>query len=1620
MITMRGIRFSIGLLLPLLSIAPSRAQVLAGIPPLNSMAGGPDSLNLGNLNDHWDIPIINKPGRGENFTHDLTYDSSVWYPIDSNGTWMWEPVAGYGWGGLLQTPSTYIGYSVSTSQGTCGQYGQYQWQSWTYDNIFYRDPYGATHELGGDVSYITATGTQACPPSGTQPSLPMTFPSNDGSGYSVTISSVGENTISMVVQNSAGTTVVAPVVANPPPTQGGYTLTDRNGNEYQSYNGSGQFTDSLGTTPLSISGTPPTNTTLNFTNPSGQQSSYTVEYTEYTIKTAFACSGANKVSEFTATGVYLPTSLELPDGRSYIFAYEQTPGYGSGYTTARLTSITLPTGGVVTYSYTGSNDGIECQDGTIAGLNRTTPDGEWKYSRTVSNGLWTTTVTAPAYQGVVNQTAITFATANISYVAPSSDYLEVSRQSYAGSAASGTLLQTILTCYNGSSSCPSQTSVTLPIASLQKTTQMGGSTARAFGYSETYNSNGQLTEHTDYKFGASGSVGSALRSTIISYASLAGGLSMPSEVEVEDGNNTVYSETQYAYDQTAVQQTTGTPEHVSGTNAGNLTTFTQCLSSACTGSNALTSTFTYFDTGNLQTANDVNAAQTTLAYGSCGNSFPTQVNYPVDGLTIKATWNCTGGVQLTSVDPNSNTTTYAYNDPNYWRVTTTTDPWGNQTNQTYPTGTGTDNTSEEVLVFNGGAGSNTSATDLLTAYDSIGRVQYSQQREAPGSTTFDTTETKYNSLGLVSQSSIPYAGALASPPTTFYGTTTTYDALQRIIKTSDGGGGTFTYGWDPMAAGNQNDLLITVGPAPTGENTKQRQLEYDAVGRLASVCEVTSMTGSGSCGGTGGQETAYNGYLTEYTYDPADRLTEVQQNVQPNGTVQQRLVSYDWLGRKTKETIPETGITYYTYDSDATCGTYKGDLVKIQDAVGNITCMTYDQMHRPTSAIVNSGGYKSVTQQVHYAYDSASVNGVAMQNVEGALAEAWTCTGSCSSRTTDEGFTYYPETSGGSDTGRLVAQVYESTPHSTHYYVTQDTYYPNGAIGATSASLNGSSITGLPTASFNLDGEGRAQTAFDGTYNLVSAMSYDPASYPTAITLGNGDADSFTYGTSTYRPTQFKYNVVGSSPFSITGNLTWNQNWSLQQLQLTDTNDSTKSQTCTYSADDLQRLASVNCSSAWEQTFTYDPFGNITKTANPGPGQGYLAGYSALTNRVNSGVVATYDANGNQTQNTWAIFAWNAANQPVTVNGISATYDALGRMVETENGSAYAEYIYRPSGDKLAILNGGTLVKSVFPLPGGGSAVYSSTGLEFIRHKDWLGNSRLATTWAHGIYSKEAYAPFGEPYNEAGTQDRSFTGQDPDTTQGIYDFMFRRYDSTAGRWLSPDPAGWEVVDQTDPQSFDRYAYVENDPMSFVDPLGLTCYISSDGTLQDDGDGQGCTDPTTGVTFYCTPAWACGGPVPTYQVTVTLTCGQDPDCMGFLYPSQSSYNPTLPEMSASNGGTSWYHNSCITRALGAGALSVGFDAIGLIPEAGGVARMIGHQAGYVGVVADQTGARIIKAAGSSTSTVSGLNGLFDTSPQGLISSGLTIAGFIPGLGQLAAGASIMKDAITTAIVISKCP
>src|SRR5216684_4178084 len=142
---------------------------------------------------------------------------------------------------------------------------------------------------------------------------------------------------------------------------------------------------------------------------------------------------------------------------------------------------------------------------------------------------------------------------------------------------------------------------------------------------------------------------------------------------------------------------------------------------------------------------------------------------------------------------------------------------------------------------------------------------------------------------------------------------------------------------------------------------------------------------------------------------------------------------------------------------------------------------------------------------------------------------------------------------------------------------------------------------------------------------------------------------------------------------------------------------------------------------------------------------------------------------------------------------------------------------------------------------GGGTAVYTpGNSPAYYRHSDWLGSSRLATTPTRTNYYDGAYAPFGESYAGSGTTDPNFTGQNQDTVSGLYDFVFREYNPAHGRWISPDPAGLGAVSLANPQTWNRYAYVGNNPLNAVDPLGLF-----------KGDALGNGDDGCYLTFSCT-------------------------------------------------------------------------------------------------------------------------------------------------------------------------
>jgi hypothetical protein len=137
----------------------------------------------------------------------------------------------------------------------------------------------------------------------------------------------------------------------------------------------------------------------------------------------------------------------------------------------------------------------------------------------------------------------------------------------------------------------------------------------------------------------------------------------------------------------------------------------------------------------------------------------------------------------------------------------------------------------------------------------------------------------------------------------------------------------------------------------------------------------------------------------------------------------------------------------------------------------------------------------------------------------------------------------------------------------------------------------------------------------------------------------------------------------------------------------------------------------------------------------------------------------------------------------------------------------------------------------------------------------------------------------------------------------------------------------------------------------------------------------------------------------------------------VLPSLSS--EAIAANNAPNNGTPWYKNTCVTSALKTGAINAGIDAIGFIPEAGGAARMIGHQAGYVGVVADQLGHSVINAVGKTAGTVNSAAGV-SSDWTSWVSAGITVGDFIPVVNEFTTVAALAWDTGVTAYKVYQCP
>ena len=116
-------------------------------------------------------------------------------------------------------------------------------------------------------------------------------------------------------------------------------------------------------------------------------------------------------------------------------------------------------------------------------------------------------------------------------------------------------------------------------------------------------------------------------------------------------------------------------------------------------------------------------------------------------------------------------------------------------------------------------------------------------------------------------------------------------------------------------------------------------------------------------------------------------------------------------------------------------------------------------------------------------------------------------------------------------------------------------------------------------------------------------------------------------------------------------------------------------------------------------------------------------------------------------------------------------------------------------------------------------------------HGDHLGSQRLMTNTNGYPTWSATFLPFGEEWNQQITTNHyKFTGKERDSESGLDNFGARYDSSQYGRFMSPDP-GNAGADPYNPQSWNGYSYVQNNPLNLIDPTGL-CISVLDDTPED--------------------------------------------------------------------------------------------------------------------------------------------------------------------------------------------
>lgn len=266
------------------------------------------------------------------------------------------------------------------------------------------------------------------------------------------------------------------------------------------------------------------------------------------------------------------------------------------------------------------------------------------------------------------------------------------------------------------------------------------------------------------------------------------------------------------------------------------------------------------------------------------------------------------------------------------------------------------------------------------------------------------------------------------------------------------------------------------------------------------------------------------------------------------------------------------------------------------------------------------------------------------------------------------------------------------------------------------------------------------------------------------------------------------------SAASTTGSTSY-QHWSLSETYDRYGNLSTQSGTTNVPPITLTIDQTTNRISP-TTGYGYDNSGNLTSTPNPGGTSYHYDGEECLATYGSAGSNATYTCDGNGVRVSKVVTGAGAVTTVLIYSGSRV-------VAEYDNGAAATsptrEYVY-----------GKNLIATVTGSTGG------SGGTIVYQHRDHL-SPRLYTNSSGSDVGEQGTFPFGELWYQSGTTSNwVFTTYERDPESGNDNALARSYANSQARFLSPDP---ERGDPSNPQSWNRYAYVGNDPINVTDSTG---------------------------------------------------------------------------------------------------------------------------------------------------------------------------------------------------------